>query len=69
MLLEHVLIRAKVAEIGEMPHPPAAELARLGYWLDNHVRLEERILFPLIEDALPEAALSRLAETLSANQA
>lgn len=63
-LLEHVLIRAKVAEIGEMSPPAVAELARLGNWLDTHVRLEERVLFPLIEDALPEAALRLLAESL-----
>jgi hemerythrin HHE cation binding domain-containing protein len=63
-LLEHILIRAKVAEIEEMSPPPVTELARLGSWLDTHVRLEERVLFPLIEDALPEAALRSLAETL-----
>jgi hypothetical protein len=63
-LLEHVLIRAKVAEIGATRRPPVAELARLGDWLDTHVRLEERVLFPLIEDALPEAALRSLAESL-----
>ncbi len=63
-LLEHVLIRAKVAEIAEISPPPVTELARLGNWLDNHVRLEERVLFPLIEDALPETALRSLAKTL-----
>lgn len=63
-LLEHVLIRAKVAEIEEMSQPPVTELARLGSWLDTHVRLEERVLFPLIEDAVPEAALRSLAEAL-----
>jgi hemerythrin-like domain-containing protein len=65
MLLEHVLIRAKVAELGAMPEPPVAELARLGSWLDTHVRLEERVVFPLIEDALPEAALRKLANSLA----
>ena len=64
VLLEHVLIRAKVAEIGETPRPPVVELVRLGGWLDTHVRLEERVLFPLIEDALPEAALRELADSL-----
>jgi len=65
MLLEHVLIRAKVAEVGATPQPPAAELARLGSWLDTHVRLEERVVFLLIEDALPEAALRELANALA----
>jgi iron-sulfur cluster repair protein YtfE (RIC family) len=64
-LLEHVLIRAKVAEIADRAEPPVAQLQQLGSWLDVHVRLEERVLFPLIEDALPEAALRELARTLS----
>ena len=63
-LLEHLLIRAKVAEIESMPQPPVAELARLGNWLEVHVRLEERVLFPMIEDSVPHASLERLAETL-----
>lgn len=50
-LLEHVLIRARVAAIGEQPEPLAAQLHELGTWLELHVRHEERVLFPLIEDA------------------
>ena len=43
----------------------AAELNELGGLLDDHVRLEERTLFPLIEDALDDEQLSRLAEALA----
>ena len=50
-LLEHVLIRARIATIGEQPKPIAADLNELGAWLELHVRHEERVLFPLIEDA------------------
>ncbi len=51
MLLEHALIRARVAAISEQPEPSASDLHELGEWLDLHVRHEERVLFPLIEDA------------------
>lgn len=64
-LLEHLLIRAKISEICEQAQPPASELRLLGGWLERHVRLEERILFPLIEDALPESRLGSLAEALN----
>lgn len=49
--LEHVLIRARITAIGEQPEPLAAQLRELGTWLELHVRHEERVLFPLIEDA------------------
>lgn len=65
-LLEHVLIRAKIAAIGAEDAPEVSELNPLGGWLELHVRLEEGALFPLIEDALPEAALRELAASLSA---
>jgi len=51
MLLEHVLIRARIAAIGDQPEPLVDELRELGTWLELHVRHEERVLFPLIEDA------------------
>ena len=50
-LLEHVLIRARIAAIAEQPEPLADQLHELGAWLELHVRHEERVLFPLIEDA------------------
>ena len=55
-LLEHVLIRARIAAIGEQPEPPAAQLHELGTWLELHMRHEERVLFPLIEDAINPGA-------------
>lgn len=51
MLLEHVLIRGRILAIRELPSPLAADLNELGSWLELHVRHEERVLFPLIEDA------------------
>ena len=51
MLLEHVLIRARIATIREQPEPLVADLNEL-IWLELHVRHEERVTFPLIEDAI-----------------
>ncbi len=50
-MLEHILIRARIAAIGEQQQPVVDDLRELGAWLDLHVRHEERVLFPLIEDA------------------
>jgi iron-sulfur cluster repair protein YtfE (RIC family) len=63
-LLEHALIRAKISEISSRATPPVSELHLLGRWLELHVRLEERILFPAIEDTLSEESLRRLASAL-----
>jgi hemerythrin-like domain-containing protein len=67
-LLEHLLIRAKIAAISAQPVPSVSELNQLGTWLELHVRLEERALFPLIEDALPEEALRELAKSLRSGE-
>lgn len=55
-LLEHVLIRARIAAISAQPEPDATELNQLGILLELHVRHEERVLFPVIEDATGMAA-------------
>ena len=48
MLLEHVLIRARVAAIREQPEPLAANLYKLGSWLELHAT---RSSCAFIEDA------------------
>ena len=55
-LLEHLLIRAARPARSGAGRPAAGvrSYAFSAAWLERHVRLEERILFPLIEDALPE---------------
>jgi hypothetical protein len=55
-LLEHVLIRARIAAISSRREPSPDDMRALGVWLDLHVRHEERVLFPLIEDAIGQAA-------------
>jgi hypothetical protein len=64
VLCEQVAIRALAAAIND-PSPPIATLQELGVALSDHVRLEERSLFPLIEETVPPAALERLAAQLS----
>jgi hemerythrin-like domain-containing protein/SAM-dependent methyltransferase len=63
MLREHALIRrdAALLESGESDE----ELCRAaGSLLEGHVRLEERVVFPLIEADLSEAALDALPAAL-----
>ena len=43
---------------------PIAELRGLGNLISDHVRLEERELFPMIEKALPTAELAAVAVAL-----
>ncbi len=65
VLVDHLVIRQAV---GLLEHDRPAEpemLRQLGTLLSNHVRLEERELFPLIEETLPEAELEALAATLA----
>jgi hypothetical protein len=62
VLLDHVEIRREAYELGALKtDPPPERLHALGERLDAHVRHEERVLFPLIEEALPEDELARVA--------
>jgi hypothetical protein len=44
-------------------------LGEVGEQLEAHIRLEERVVFPLVEDSLPEAALTELAARLEVKEA
>lgn len=65
MLREHALIRrdALLLETGEQAERTCRAL---GAQLEAHVRLEERVVFPLIEAALPDDALNELPAALTA---
>ncbi len=69
MQREHILIRRDVAALLAMSTADAstrnAAMQALGRQLEAHVRLEERVVFPLIEEALPEEALSQLPAALT----
>ena len=64
MLQDHMLIRRDAARLA---NDPSLELLHeLGNRLADHVRLEERELFPLIEETMPESELQALGERLQA---
>jgi hemerythrin-like domain-containing protein len=61
VLVEHVDLRRRGADLAATPSPDPDVLNDLGERLERHIRHEERVLFPLIEAALPEAELARVA--------
>lgn len=64
VLIDHIRIRRLADEIAT-GESPVAVLQRLGKQLAEHVRREERELFPAIEQALPEAEMARLVRLLT----
>ncbi|HLS66747.1 MAG TPA: hemerythrin domain-containing protein [Pseudogracilibacillus sp.] len=60
MLLEHVRIRSLVKTI-TTETVDVETLHTLGELLETHIRKEERIIFPMIEKALPEDVLQEMA--------
>lgn len=64
MLMEHVKIRALIDTILRMEEIDISVMHQLGELLDLHIRKEERILFPMIEQALPEEVLKEMAPYL-----
>jgi hemerythrin-like domain-containing protein len=68
MLVDHVRIRAAAAALARGDAELEA-LHALGTALERHVRLEEREVFPLIEETLPEEAAERLVEAVLAAEA
>ena len=63
-LCDHVAIRARADALAVDEAPDPATLRELGEGLADHVRLEERELFELIEAALPAAQLAAVAAAL-----
>lgn len=61
MLLEHVQIRSLIKQIIDSETPLLEVMHELGDLLEKHVRKEERIIFPIIEKALPEDVLEEMA--------
>lgn len=64
VLGDHVSIRARAAAVALSVAPDAEALHELGAELAAHVRLEERQLFPVIEQAMPADELLALARAL-----
>jgi hemerythrin-like domain-containing protein len=63
-LCDHVAIRHRAAALAGSATPSPSTLRAIGARLADHVRLEERELFPLIERAMPRDALSAVAAEL-----
>jgi hemerythrin-like domain-containing protein len=64
MLVDHMTIR-RDAERAAAGRASAPDLQRLGATLASHVRLEERQVFPLIEETLSVSELDRLGRRLA----
>ncbi|MGO9881991.1 MAG: hemerythrin domain-containing protein [Solirubrobacteraceae bacterium] len=65
MLQDHMLIRRDAVRLAN--DPPLELLHELGNRLADHVRLEERELFPMIEETIPESELEALGKRLRAD--
>lgn len=64
VLTDHVEIRRRAEDLEAATPRTTQELGDLGEILNEHVRHEERVLFPLIERSLPAAELEALAQRI-----
>jgi hypothetical protein len=72
MLVQHARIRGLVMGLGDEVGVGGAQpgpLEGIGELLEDHIRLEERQVFPMIEEALSEEALEEVADRLAAAEA
>ncbi len=68
MLAQHASIRGLVMRLGDEVAGGGARpetLRGIGELLEAHIRLEERRVFPMIEDALADEGLEELASRLA----
>lgn len=71
MLRDHAVIRGLVMGLSDEITGGGVEpetLRTIGERLEAHIRLEERVVFPLIEESLPEAALAEVAARLEVGE-
>lgn len=61
VLLEHVTIRSHMSKLLSKEGMNIEEMQAFGALLESHIRHEERVVFPMIEQALPEEKLIELA--------
>jgi hemerythrin-like domain-containing protein len=72
MLADHAQIRASMETLQQAlatDRLDVGQLVELGQLLHDHVRLEENVIFPRIEQALTEDELQRLAPHLTRHEA
>ncbi|MDH7460082.1 hemerythrin domain-containing protein [Chitinophagaceae bacterium 26-R-25] len=63
---EHVEIKALIDSITENATPETGQLIDLADAVDNHIRYEERELFPYLETAFTPEQLMKIGEQLNA---
>jgi iron-sulfur cluster repair protein YtfE (RIC family) len=72
MIEDHARIRGLVMQLSDEAiggNVRLETLHEIGERLEAHIRLEERVVFPLIEESLSQAALTELAARLEAKEA
>jgi hemerythrin-like domain-containing protein len=72
MIEDHARIRGLVMQLSDEAiggNVRRETLHEIGERLEAHIRLEERVVFPLIEESLSEAALTELAARLEVKEA
>lgn len=72
MIEDHARIRGLVMQLSDEAmggHVRLETLHEIAERLEAHIRLEERVVFPLIEESLSEAALTELAARLEVREA
>jgi hemerythrin superfamily protein len=68
MLADHALIRAKISALSVLLRNGESfetQLVELGTILQNHVRLEEDVIFPRLEKTLTESELQQVGGLLT----
>jgi hemerythrin-like domain-containing protein len=66
VLVEHVDLRRRAADLEASADVPVDDLHALGERLSAHIRHEERVLFPMIEASFSDDELSALGQALAA---
>lgn len=69
VLVDHVQIRRQAHDLRAAHTPELSALHGLGDHLERHIRHEERVLFPLIEEALSETRLREVGAAVEAAEA
>jgi hemerythrin-like domain-containing protein len=64
MLAQHARLRALAMKLGDEMEKGAVSrktLGEIGHMLEAHIRLEERVVFPLIEETLSEEEMREIS--------
>ena len=72
MLAQHAYIRALIMRLSDEVmggNVRTETLHEIGEQLEAHIRLEERVVFPLVEESLSRASLTELAARLEVKEA